>query len=52
VIARERWALGASDHLARSVAFGAKRWWAHAAVPIYRVVTKAHVDQRGVPRLA
>jgi predicted nucleic acid-binding protein len=52
VIARERWALGASDHLARSVAFGAKRWWYRASFTVHRVVTNAHVDQRGVLRLA
>jgi hypothetical protein len=49
---RARRALGASDHLARSVAFGATRWWHHASVTLHRVLTNAHVDQLGVPRLA
>ena len=51
-IYRELRARGASDHLARSVAFGAKRWWHHASLSIHRVLTNAHFDQLGVPRLA
>lgn len=52
VIYRARRALIASDHLARSVAFGAKRWWHHASLAAHRVLTNAHVNRFGVPRLA
>src|SRR5262249_15001811 len=45
-------ALGASDKLARSVAFGAKRWWHHAARSIHQVLTNAYFDRLGLPRLA
>jgi hypothetical protein len=45
-------ALGGSDHLARSVAFGAKRWWYYSSLTVHRVLTKAHFDQLRVPRLA
>lgn len=51
-IYRELRARGASDALARSVAFGAKRWWHHASLRINQVLTTAHFDQLGVPRLA
>jgi len=51
-IYRELRARGASDALARSVAFGAKRWWHHASLRINQVLTNAHFDQLGVPRLA
>lgn len=52
VIYRELRALGASDHLARSVAFGAKRWLHHASFAVHRVLTNARVDRLGVLRLA
>ena len=51
-IYRELRARGASDVLARSVAFGAQRWWHHASLRIHQVLTNAHFDQWGVPRLA
>ena len=51
-IYRELRARGASDYLARSVAFGAKRWWHHASLSIHRILTNEHFDQLGVPRLA
>jgi RNA-directed DNA polymerase len=51
-IYRELRARGASDALARSVAFGAKRWWHHASLRINQVLTNAHFEQLGVPRLA
>ncbi len=35
-----------------SVAFGAQRWWHHASLRIHQVLTNAHFDQLGVPRLA
>lgn len=45
-------ALGASDQLARSVAFGAKRWWHHASRSIHQVLTNTYFDRLGLPRLA
>ncbi len=51
-IYRELRARGASDRLAKSVAFGTKRWWRHASLTIHHVLTNAHFDQLGVPRLA
>jgi len=45
-------ALGASERLARSVAFGAQRWWHHASRSINQVLTNAHFDRLGLPRLA
>jgi RNA-directed DNA polymerase len=51
-IYRELRARGASNALARSVAYGAQRWWHHASLRIHQVLTNAHVDQLGVPRLA
>ena len=45
-------ARGAPDKLARSVAFGTKRWWHHASLTIHHVLTNAHFDRLGVPRLA
>jgi RNA-directed DNA polymerase len=51
-IYRELRARGASNALARSVAYGAQRWWHHASLRIHHVLTNAHFDQLGVPRLA
>jgi len=51
-IYRELRARGASDALARMVASGSKRWWHHAAHTIHVVLTNAHFDQLGIPRLA
>jgi RNA-directed DNA polymerase len=49
---RELRARGASNALARSVADGAQRWWHHASLRIHHVLTNAHFDPLGVPRLA
>ena len=49
--ARARLAPGASEPLARPVAFGAMRWWHYASLTVHRVVTKAHADRLVVPRL-
>jgi len=51
-IYRELRARGASDALARMVASGSKRWWHHAAHTIHVVLTNAHFDRLGLPRLA
>ena len=51
-IYRELRARGASDALARSVAVGAQRWGHHASLRLQQVLTNAHFDQLGVPRLA
>jgi group II intron reverse transcriptase/maturase len=51
-IYRELRARGASDALARMVASGSKRWWHHGAHTIHVVLTNAHFDRLGVPRLA
>jgi hypothetical protein len=51
-IYRELRARGASDALARMVASGSKRGWYHAAHTIHVVVTNAHFDRLGLPRLA
>lgn len=51
-IYRELRARGASDALARMVASGSKRWWHHAAHTIHVVLTNAHFDRLGIPRLA
>lgn len=51
-IYRELRARGASNARARSVAYGAQRWWHHASLRIHHVLTNAHFDQLGVPRLA
>ena len=51
-IDRELRARGASNALARSVAYGAQRWWHHASLRLHHVLTHAPFDQLGVPRLA
>lgn len=51
-IYRELRARGASDELARSVAFGSKHWWHHASLTIHYVLTNTHFDRLGIPRLA
>jgi RNA-directed DNA polymerase len=51
-IYRELRARGASNALARSVAYGAQRWRPRASLRIPHVLTNAHFDQPGVPRPA
>ncbi len=44
-------ALGASASLAQSLAGHAGRWWGQSATGLNRVLTIAHFDHLGVPRL-
>jgi group II intron reverse transcriptase/maturase len=44
-------ALGASTEVARSVAYGSKRWWHHSCYTIHRVLKNSYFDQLGLPRL-
>ena len=50
-IYREARKLGASPKLAQQAASGAKRWWRVSAQVLNGVLTGAHFDRMGVPRL-
>lgn len=50
-IYRELRALGASRDVAAQVAGNARRWWHNSALALNRVLTIAHFDRLGVPRL-
>jgi RNA-directed DNA polymerase len=43
--------LGASERTAAIVAANARRWWHNAARALHLVLTKAHFDRLGLPRL-
>lgn len=51
-IYRELRALGASEATARRVAANSRRWWRNSAGEINRVLTIAHFDRLGLPRLS
>ncbi len=51
-IYRELKALGASDDVAKQVAGNCHRWWRNSDGVIKRVLTIAHFDRLGVPRLS
>ena len=48
---RELRALGASRDLAAQIAGNARRWWYNSSYGLNRVLTIAHFDRLGVPRL-
>lgn len=48
---RELRALGASSDLAARIAGNSRRWWHNSALGLNRVLTIAHFDRLGVPRL-
>jgi len=48
---RELRALGASSDLAARIAANSRRWWHNRALGLNRVLTIAHFDRLGVPRL-
>lgn len=51
-IYRELRALGASQAAARKVAANSRRWWRNSAGAINSVLTIAHFDRLGLPRLS
>jgi RNA-directed DNA polymerase len=51
-IYRELKALGAAEKVARRVAANSRRWWRNSAGELNRVLTIAHFDRLGVPRLS
>jgi len=51
-IRRELKALGATDDVANQVAGNCHRWWRNSDGAIKRVLTIAHFDRLGVPRLS
>lgn len=48
---RELRARGASQHVAARVAGNTRRWWRNASMDLHNVLTTAHFDALGVPRL-
>jgi hypothetical protein len=48
---RELRALGASRDVAAQIAGNSRRWWHNSALGLNRVLTIAHFDRLGVPRL-
>ena len=51
-IYRELKALGAKDNVARQVAGNSRRWWRNSAKLLNSVLTIAHFDRMGLPRLS
>jgi RNA-directed DNA polymerase len=51
-ISRELRALGAKDNVARQVAGNSRRWWRNSAKLLNCVLTIAHFDRMGLPRLS
>jgi len=51
-IYRELKALGAKENVARQVAVNSRRWWRNSDRLLKTVLTIAHFDQLGVPRLS
>jgi RNA-directed DNA polymerase len=49
---RELRALGASPIVAARVAANSRRWWRNSAMSLNRVLTIAHFDRMGMPRLS
>ena len=49
---RELKALGASEDVAKQVAWNGHRWWRNSEGAIKRVLTIAYFDPLGVPRLS
>lgn len=50
-IYRELLALGASPKVARLVAVNSRRWWRNSRLALNKVLTIAHFDRLGMPRL-
>jgi len=48
---RELRALGACSAVAAQIAGNSLRWWHNSALALDRVLTVAHFDRLGVPRL-
>jgi RNA-directed DNA polymerase len=51
-IYRELKALGAAEHVARQVAANSRRWWRNSDLLLKTVLTIAHFDRLGLPRLS
>jgi RNA-directed DNA polymerase len=51
-IYRELKALGAKEDVAKRVAANSRRWWRNSAKLLNSVLTIAHFDSLGVPRLS
>jgi RNA-directed DNA polymerase len=51
-IYRELKALGAKENVARQVAGNSRRWWRNSAMLLNCVLTIAHFDRLGLPRLS
>jgi len=49
---RELLALGASPHVARSVAANSRRWWHNSALSLNNALPISHFDALGLPRLS
>ena len=51
-IYRELKALGAVPNVAKRAAANSRRWWRNSEGPLKTVLTIAHFDRLGVPRLS